>query len=449
MEPETYFSRRVETELKAWKESKTRKPLILRGARQTGKTKLLKHFGATKYESCVYINLEDTPKAREIFEADLNIPRIISALEQVTGSKILPGKTLLILDEIQSIPRALTSLKYFYEDAKEYHVAVAGSLLGIALHEGTSFPVGKVDFLDLYPMSFSEFLSALNRPELSKLISSPIYKKELKVFHDDLIALLKQYLIIGGMPEAVLTFAETSDYSAVQQVHKNIINAYELDFSKHAPTAETPKIRSVYGAIPACLSKENKKFIFSAIRETARAREYEAALLWVEDTSLASKVVRVNAAKLPLAAYATANIFKLFLSDVGLLSTRMFVDPDAFLLSDKLFTEFKGALAEQFVFQELKTSGANVFYYSNDDSRGEIDFLLDLGSKILPVEVKSGSSLGSISFNNFREKWKLKESVKLSALPVELSGEVDNLPLYLAATLNEHYRTATPQTVIE
>ncbi len=436
-----YMYRSAIEALKKWKSSNNRKPLVMRGARQTGKTELLKYFGQEEYKSYVYVNLEDTPAVGELFKLDLDVNRIIKAIESISQKNIIPGDTLLILDEIQSTPEALTSLKYFHENAPEYHVAVAGSLLGIALHEDISFPVGKVDFFDLHPMSFYEFLIANGKKYLAELIKDTSLPSELNVFHDELVNLMRIYFITGGMPEAVKVYVQESDYSQVRKVQRDIIDAYELDFSKHAPHAEIPRIREIYNSIPACLSRENKKFLFSAIKESARWREYETALLWIEDTDLASRVTRVNSAKLPLSAYASQNVFKLFLSDIGILGAKMGIDPRIILADNDLFIEYKGALAEQFVFQELKANNTTPYYYSNDDSRGEIDFILDLGTKPLPIEVKSGQNTSSVSLNNFLEKWKLEKATKLSLLPLRANERVDNFPLYLAGMIPSYYRS--------
>lgn len=428
--------RKAYEELLSWKEKKNRKPLILRGARQVGKTWLLKHFGAEQYESVAYFNLENSQKLTKVFELDLDPQRIVRTLESISNEKITPGKTLIILDEIQSIPRALTSLKYFCEDAPEYHIAVAGSLLGIALHPGTSFPVGKVDFIDILPMNFYEYLKATGEDGMAKIINDRQSLSETTIFHDNLIRHLKNYMVIGGMPEAVKTYIDGGTFATVREVQENIINSYEVDFSKHAPNTEAPKIRDIYDTMATCLSRENKKFIFSAIRKSARAREYEAALLWLEDTGLATKVERIEGVKLPLKAYANRNIFKLFFSDIGLLGAKMELDPQIILNSDDLYEEYKGAFAEQFAFQEMKAAGKTTFYYSDESTRNEVDFIVqDEENGVLPIEVKSGQNLKSTSFNNFLNKYRLNKGVKLSILPYKENDVIINMPLYLAGII--------------
>ncbi|MCI8980735.1 MAG: ATP-binding protein, partial [Clostridia bacterium] len=339
-------------DLYKWKNSKYRKPLIIEGARQVGKTWLMKEFGQQAYENIVYINFDSNSQMSELFSADFNIERIMLGLELYVGYKINPENTLLVFDEIQEVPKALSSLKYFYENAPQYHIVCAGSLLGIALHSGTSFPVGKVDFLKLYPLSFKEFLHAMGNERFSELLEHHDYKM-ITSFKQTYIDALKQYYFVGGMPEAVLHFAENKDFNEVRSIQKRILNAYEQDFSKHAPNEIVPKIRMVWNSIPAQLAKENKKFIYGLVREGARAKDYETAIMWLCDCGLVHKVSRITKPHFPLKAYEDLKVFKLFLLDVGLLSCMTGIKQNTLLNSNDLFVEFKGALTEQYVCQQL------------------------------------------------------------------------------------------------
>ena len=353
-------------ELYKWKEGKRRKPLIIEGARQVGKTWLMKEFGNRAYENTVYINFDSNSRMAELFASDLNTERLIMGLELYAGRKIDPTNTLLIFDEVQEVPRALSSLKYFYEDVPQYHIICAGSLLGIALHGGTSFPVGKVDFLTLYPLSFKEFLAATTGERFSELLDEQDYQL-ITPFKQTYIDALKQYYFVGGMPEAVESFIEEKDFIEVRKIQKRILAAYEQDFSKHAPIDIVPKIRMVWNSIPSQLAKESKKFIYGLVREGGRAKEYEAAIMWLCDCGLVHKVGRVNAAGIPLKAYEDLKAFKLFIVDVGLLGCMTGLRQRTLLDGNDLFVEFKGALTEQYVCQQLKTIGdLGIYYYTND-----------------------------------------------------------------------------------
>ena len=343
--------------LDKWKNSKNRKPLIIEGARQVGKTWIMKEFGKKSYNKTVYINFDSNVQMAELFSIDLNVERIIMGLELYAGHKINPADTLIIFDEVQEVPKALSSLKYFYENAPEYHIVCAGSLLGIALHEGTSFPVGKVDFLKLYPLSFKEFLMAIGLERFAELLDKKDYDM-IKSFKQTYIDALKQYYYVGGMPEVVASFAEEKDFNEARKIQKRILTAYEQDFSKHAPKEIVPKIRMLWNSIPSQLAKENKKFIYGLIREGARAKEYETAIMWLSDCGLVHKVSRINAPNIPLKAYEDLKAFKLFIVDVGLLGAMVGLNQRTLLNGNELFTEFKGALPfrlKQFVFwKELK-----------------------------------------------------------------------------------------------
>ncbi len=413
-----------------WKNSKHRKPLIIQGARQVGKTWLMKEFGRQAYEDTVYINFDSNSKMADLFASDLSIDRLIMGLELYVGRKINFETTLLIFDEVQEVPRALTSLKYFYENAPYYHIMCAGSLLGIALHEGTSFPVGKVDFLNLYPLSFMEFLMATGNGRFADLLKSQDYKM-INSFSQTYIEALKIYYFVGGMPEAVLNFAENKDFNEVRLIQNRILNAYEQDFSKHAPNEIVPKIRMLWNSIPSQLAKENKKFVYGLVREGGRAREYETALMWLCDCGLVHKISRVNAAGIPLKAYEDLKAFKLFVVDVGLLSCMAGLSTSTLLDGNDLFVEFKGALSEQYVCQQLKIiDDLNIYYYTNDRGSCEIDFVVDNGEKIIPIEVKSETNLRAKSLKSYKEKYNPKLAIRSSMSDYKKEDWLLNLPLY-------------------
>ncbi len=413
-----------------WKTSKYRKPLIIEGARQVGKTWLMKEFGKQAYENTIYINFDSNSKMADLFATDLDIERLILGIELYSGKKINPDNTLLIFDEVQEVPRALTSLKYFYENAPQYHIVCAGSLLGIALHQGTSFPVGKVDFLKLYPLSFSEFLMATGNERFAELLKSQDYEMITK-FKQTYIEALKLYYFVGGMPEAVLNFAENKDFNVVREIQKRILTAYEQDFSKHAPNEIVPKLRMVWNSIPSQLAKENKKFVYGLVREGGRARDYETAIMWLSDCGLVHKVSRVNAAGIPLKAYEDLKAFKLFIVDVGLLSCMVGLRQSTLIEGNDLFIEFKGALTEQYVCQQLKTiEDLGVYYYTNDRGTCEIDFVVDTGEKIVPVEVKAETNLKAKSLKTYREKYNPELSIRTSMSDYKKEDWLLNLPLY-------------------
>ncbi len=413
-----------------WKDRKHRKPLIIEGARQVGKTWLMKEFGRLHYSDTVYINFDSNSRMADLFAADLDITRLILGLELYAGRKIDPANTLLIFDEIQEVPRALSSLKYFYENAPEYHIVCAGSLLGIALHEGTSFPVGKVDFLKLAPLSYREFLMATGKEQYAALLEKQDYAL-ITSFKQSYIDALKHYYFVGGMPEAVQCFAEDADFNEVREIQKRILAAYEQDFSKHAPIDIVPKIRMLWNSIPSQLAKENKKFIYGLVREGARAKDYETALMWLSDCGLIHKVSRVTAAGIPLKAYEDLKAFKLFLLDVGLLGCMAGLRQHTLLDGNALFAEFKGALTEQYVCQQLKTiEDLGVYYYTNDRGSCEIDFVLDTGEKIIPVEVKAEVNLRAKSLKSYYEKYTPELSIRTSMSDYKEEDWLVNLPLY-------------------
>lgn len=413
-----------------WKESRRRKPLIIQGARQVGKTWLMKEFGRSAYRDMVYINFDSNSRMAELFASDLNTDRLIMGIELYAGKKIDPDSTLLIFDEVQEVPRALSSLKYFYENAPQYHIICAGSLLGIALHEGTSFPVGKVDFLELYPLSFREFLMAVTGIQFAKLLDSQDYKM-ITSFKQTYIEALKQYYFIGGMPEAVKNFTEERDFYEVREVQKRILEAYEQDFSKHAPLEIVPKIRMVWNSIPSQLAKENKKFLYGLVREGGRAKEYETAIMWLCDCGLVYKIERVKGGGIPLKAYVDQKAFKLFVVDVGLLGCMTGLSPKILLDGNDLFTEFKGALTEQYVCQQLKTlENLSIYYYTNDRGSCEVDFVVDTGERTVPVEVKAEVNLKAKSLKTYYEKYQPEISIRTSMADYRPEEWLMNLPLY-------------------
>lgn len=413
-----------------WKQSERRKPLIIEGARQVGKTWLMKEFGRQAYEDTVYINFDSNSVMADLFASDLNTDRLITGLELYVGRKIDPDKALLIFDEVQEVPRALTSLKYFYENAPQYHIVCAGSLLGIALHQGTSFPVGKVDFLKLSPLSFKEFLMATGKERFAELLDKRDFQM-ITSFKQIYIDALKQYYFIGGMPEAVQCFAEDKDFNEAREIQKRILAAYEQDFSKHAPNEIVPRLRMLWNSIPSQLAKENKKFIYGLIREGARAKDFETAIMWLSDCGLIHKISRVNSAGIPLRAYEDLKAFKLFILDVGLLGCMAGLRQGTLLNGNDLFVEFKGALTEQYVCQQLKTiQDLDVFYYTNDRGSCEIDFIVDTGELIVPVEVKAEANLKAKSLKTYQEKFSPKVSVRTSMADYKKEEWLVNLPLY-------------------
>lgn len=417
-------------QLVQWKMRKDRKPLILRGARQTGKTWLLKEFGKTAFAETVYINFENERRLQDLFSENYDTRRIITTIELNYGKKIDPENTLIIFDEIQAAKGGLTSLKYFCEDAPQYAIVAAGSLLGIALHEGLSFPVGKVSFLDLAPLSFFEFLHAAKKDMLCEAICNGQWDV-LAPFHEELLALLRNYLFVGGMPEVVKKWIETDDFFEAREIQREILRSYAADFSKHAPREQIPRLNMVWDSLPAQLSKENKKFVYGIIREGARAKDFEIAIEWLCNCGLVLKSHRVKEPRMPLKSYQDMHVFKLFMLDVGLLGASVGLDTKTLIDGNSIFTEFKGAMAEQFVMQELCTVAPDYLgYWTNERSTSEVDFVLQKDGLIIPIEVKSGENLRSRSFTLFCENFKPDRAVKTSALPFCDNGKILNIPLY-------------------
>ena len=417
-------------ELKAWKKSPNRKPLIIRGARQVGKTWLMKEFGNKYYEKCAYINFDDNTRMEKLFEGDFDLGRILQGLKIESGVNIEPENTLIILDEVQENPKALKALKYFCENAREYHIVSAGSLLGVAIHEGTSFPVGKVDFIDLKPLSFFEFIEAMGEEELLKLLKNNDLDM-INVFSTKVKEYLKLYYYVGGMPEAINSYIEYKDLSEVRNIQKRLLEAYEQDFSKHAPSNIVPRIRQLWNNIPTQLAKENKKFIYGLIKKGARAREYEIALSWLIDCGLVYQVNRVNNSKIPLSAYQDFSAFKLYLLDVGLLSAMAGVDAKTLLDENEFFEEFKGSLTEQYVLCQLKEcTQLDVFYCTAEAGTAEIDIITQIGSINVPIEVKASENLQAKSLKTFVEKYKTKINVRTSMSNYRKEEWLINIPLY-------------------
>lgn len=425
------------SQLLKWKESHSRKPLVLEGARQVGKTWLLKEFGRKYFKDVCYINFEQRDVLGEVFAGDLSPQRIIEQLSIYNGKLIEPEQTLIIFDEVQEMPRALTSLKYFCEEAPEYVICCAGSLLGIALHEGTSFPVGKTDFLHLYPLSFKEFLIANEEKMLVDYIDKG--NRNLGAFENRLTDYLKKYMIIGGMPAVVMEWLDSKDYNKVNRIQQELIAAYQKDFSKHAPNSMVEKIRYIWNSIPSQLAKENKKFVYGLVREGARAREYEDAIMWLCDAGEIIRTHNVSKPDIPISAYADLKSFKVFLLDVGLLRAMSRVSPKVILEGSRIFEEFKGALTEQYVCQELQNYSdvLETNYYWSSSATAEVDFLVSDGWDVYPLEVKAGVTMNAKSLKLYREKYSPKWALRTSLLAYEKNeaSKTINIPLYMLFAL--------------
>ncbi len=415
-----------------WKNDPARKPIILNGARQVGKTWLLNEFGRCEYAQLAYVNCRNNDLARQLFAQDFDVERIIRGLRALTRVNITPGDTLLVLDEVQDIPQAIEALKYFCEDASDYHVAVAGSLLGISLHADVSFPVGKVNVIDVYPMNFEEFMMARGETVLRQMVADCDYS-DLAPLHERLIELLKEYYFVGGMPEAVNKYVTTQDPNAVRKIQSEILRGYEQDFSKHTPRELVPRVRMVWQSVPSQLFKENKKFIYGALKKGARAREFELAIHWLVDSGLVYRVYRCNQPAMPLRVYEDVSAFKLYLLDVGLLGAMAGVEPVNILVTTDALTQYKGGMTEQFVLQQLKSKHINpICYHSTDDSRLEIDFVIQHQGQVLPIEVKAGVNVRANSLSRFLQQHPQVRAVRFSLLPYKQQAQLDCLPLYMA-----------------
>ena len=423
------MNRQIYNELKRWKTSRDRKPLVLLGARQVGKTWIMRHFGAQEYESVAYINCDDEPRAKELFTPDYDMDRILLSIQVITGVKVLPGKTLVILDEIQELERGLHSLKYFYEKSPQYHVMVAGSLLGITLGRGESFPVGKVDMLHMYPMNFSEFLDAMGKTELIALIHSKEWQV-IELMKDKFEYLLRQYYYVGGMPKVVSKYVSNGDLAEVRKEQMAIVDAYRRDISKHTTNRESMRIGQVLDSLPSQLARENKKFVYGAVRKGARAADFELAIQWLVDAGIVLRVHRISEARMPLKFYEQLDAFKLFLLDCGLLACMADTAADQMLVDNKVFIELKGAFTEQYVAQELVSIGIKPYYWSNDRTPAEIDFVVQQDGKAIPIEVKASTNVRSKSLAQF-----IKDNEGLKGLRLSLCSYIDqswmeNIPLY-------------------
>ncbi|MBD5412893.1 MAG: ATP-binding protein [Treponema sp.] len=419
-------------DLKEWKNSKHRKPLILQGARQTGKTWLMKEFGRTEYKNTAYLFCQENPGLEALFNAPFDKERLLNGFQLICGFKIEPEETLIIIDEIQDIPKAITSLKFFYEQASEYHIICAGSLLGVSLHKDVSFPVGKVNFLNLYPLSFTEFLLAVGKEQQANLINDLKQDPQiLKAFSSEFTEYLKYYFYIGGMPEVVSTWIETKDFSEVRRVQKELLETYANDVSKHTSSEMANKIKQVWDSVPSQLAKENKKFLYSVVKESARAREYENAINWLKNAGLLVKIHRVNKPGLPAKAYEDLDSFKIFIIDTGLLCSMTNLSAKVLLEGNTLFTEFKGALTEQYVCQQMLSElKVEPFYWSAKDSTAEIDFIFQNDDEIVPVEVKAEINLQAKSFKVYRDTYNPKTAFRFSLSEFIDHGILKDIPLY-------------------
>ena len=426
------MERTVLQQLISWKNSDDRKPLILNGARQVGKTWVLREFAKREYKKEAYVICRKNEYARSIFTKDFDVERILRGLRAITSVDITPDDTLIILDEVQDIPEAIEALKYFCEQAPQYHIAVAGSLLGISLHANVSYPVGKVDEINIYPMSFEEFLLAKGEKEIYKSVVAKDYATTNMV-HEKLVELLRQYYYVGGMPEAVQKYIDTGALQAVRRIQNRILSGYDIDFSKHAPADQVQRIRMVWRSIPSQLFKENKKFIYGTLRKGARAKDFELAIEWLVNSRLVYKVARCNKLSLPLAIYEDLSAFKLYFLDLGLLGAMVDTEASQILVSNNAFTEYKGGMTEQYVLQQYISHGVSpIYYHKTDDSRLEIDFVVQHSSHILPVEVKAEPNVRANSLTMLLANNPDMQAIRYSMLPYKEQGQLTCIPLYMA-----------------
>ncbi len=425
------MKRDIYRELLAWKNSARRKPLLLKGARQTGKTYILQQFGKNEYDNVHYFNFESDPILTSFFQRDLKPDRILNDLAIYSRSRIHPEKDLIIFDEIQQSNNALNSLKYFFENAGEYHIGAAGSLLGVKLSQPLSFPVGKVNFLTLHPMTFLEFLTGTGEDRYRELLENLETPSPLAIgFHQELIDLLKRYYVIGGMPEVVNYYAESGDLLGVRSIQQEILNSYALDYAKYATGSDIPKLSQVWESIPTQLARENKKFVFSAMKKSARGREYENAITWLEDAGLILRAFNISTAKKPLQGYVDRNSFKIYMLDIGLLGAMTNMSIELFAQGDKLFTEYKGAFVENYVAQQLAAMKRSLYYWSRSSGTAELDFILETTDSILPLEVKAGINPKSKSLLSYDDRFHPPLLLRSTLLNLKRDGKIINIPLY-------------------
>lgn len=435
------MERKIYKQLLEWKNSESHKPLILNGVRQCGKTYILKNFGKNEFQSLAYISCDRNEELKDIFAGGFQVKNLIRGISALTGVDVVPGKTLIVLDEVQAFPMALESLKYFCEDAPEYHIAVAGSLLGIALHNGVSFPVGKVRTMQLYPMDFEEFLLAKGEKQLLSIMQEGQFDV-LNLLHAKCTELLREYYFVGGMPEVVKLYIDKSQLGAVRKLQNEILSNYAGDFSKHAPLQEVPRISMVWRSVLSQLAKENKKFVYGVIKKGGRAKEFEVAIQWLMDAGLVYKVNKCSKPELPLKFYEDFSSFKLYMCDCGLMGAMADTAAKDVLLGHSIFTEYKGAFTEQFVLQQLLAQGIrDVYYYSADDSRMEMDFLIQREGKLLPIEVKGGTNVKATSLHNYLANHPELHAVRLSMLPYKEQDFLTNIPLYAAEAIGRNQET--------
>lgn len=433
------MKRLVYDKLLAWKNKPNdkRKPLLLQGARQVGKSWLLEELGRKEFDSVALINFEEDKQLANLFEADFDTERILRSIEIASGKKLIPGKTLIIFDEIQSVSRGLLSLKYLYNNAPQYHIAAAGSLLGISLHKEDSFPVGKVEFIEVYPLSFEEFMVAVGKEAMVDNLRNMDWEL-ITTFREQYIDLLRQYYFVGGMPEVVASYARERDFTEVRSIQNDLLRSYDADFSKHPPLEIIPRIKMVWNSIPSQLAKENKKFIFNAVKPGSRAKEFELAIEWLKQAGLLYKITRINNATLPLEGFEDPDAYKLFMLDVGLLGAQSGLDARTLIDGNAIFTQYKGALTEQYALQQLLYNDEiKIHYWASDKGTAEVDFVVQLGGKAIPVEVKAEENLKAKSLKSFNEKYKPELSIRTSMSNFRAEENLTNLPLYAISVLSK------------
>lgn len=433
------MEREIYKKLIEWKNNQGRKPLILNGARQVGKTYILQQFGQNEYKKCAFFSLDRSPKVAEVFEKGGSTADMLMALSAISQIDITPNDTLVVLDEIQDCPKALEALKFFCEDAPHVHIIVAGSLLGLSLHGGVSYPVGKVEELRLYPMNFIEFLDAMDKKQLVSILESGNWNV-INMLESELTSLLRQYYYVGGMPAAVLAFVQQKGVNEVRSLQQQIVQDYRRDFSKHAPEREVSRINMVWDSIPAQLAKENKKFVYGAVKKSARSADFELAIQWLIDAGLAYKVQRVNAPRLPFKFYEDLNAFKLFMLDVGLMGAMAETSAESMLVGDNVFSEYKGAFTELFVFTQLKSHHFSLYYHAVENSTIEIDFLTQWHDRVIPIEVKAEVNVKAKSLHTFINNNPELQGLRFSMLPYKKQDWVINVPLYACLVPFDYYR---------